>query len=70
MYLDHLKLYVVCINGRRYGVVNVNVLSLMSPPPNLCNLVGAHGVEVRYFGCFASEVSLVSWIVMTSACVL
>ena len=42
VYLDHLKFYVVCINSRRYVCFVVNVMlslmSVMSPPPALCNL--------------------------------
>ena len=41
VYLDHLKLCVGCNNGRRYAVViNVmlSLMSVMSPPPALCNL--------------------------------
>ena len=41
VYLDHLKFCVVCIDGRRY-VCRVNVMlsliSVMNPPPALCNL--------------------------------
>ena len=40
VYLDHLKFCVVCINSRRYVVVIVmlSLMSVMSPPPALCNL--------------------------------
>ena len=41
MYLDNLKFYVVCINGRRYACCSecyVVSNSVMSPPPNLCNM--------------------------------
>ena len=40
VYLDHLKFCVVCINGRRYVVVNfmLCLMSVMSPPPALCIL--------------------------------
>ena len=42
VYLDHLNLCVVCINGRRYVCCGeCNMLSLMSEPtpsPALCNL--------------------------------
>ena len=40
VYLDHLKFCVVCIDGRRYVVVNVmlSLTSVMNPPPALCNL--------------------------------
>ena len=39
VYLDHLKFYVVCINSMSV-VVNVmlSLMSVMSPPPALCNL--------------------------------
>ena len=41
-YLDHLKFCVVCINGRRFIYIVVNVklylVSVMSPPSALCNL--------------------------------
>ena len=40
VYLDHLKLCVVCIDGRMYVcVVNVmlSLMSVMSPPAALCN---------------------------------
>ena len=35
-------------------VVNVmlSLMSVMSPPPALCNLSGAHCGEIMYFGCF------------------
>ena len=33
--------------------VVVNVMSVVSPHPDLCNLpIGAHCCEVMYFGCF------------------
>ena len=41
VYLDHLKFCVVCINGRRYvccGKCCVSLMSVMTPPPALCNL--------------------------------
>ena len=42
VYLDHLKFYVVCINSRRYVCCSecdaVSLMSIMSPPPALCNL--------------------------------
>ena len=41
MYLDHLKLCIVCINSRRYVfVVNVmlSLMSVMSSFPVLCDL--------------------------------
>ena len=41
VYLDHLNFCVVCINGRRHvccGECYVVSMSVMSPPPALCNL--------------------------------
>ena len=52
VYLDHLKFCVVCINGRMYVcLVNImlSLMSVMSPPPALCNLSLR---IVMYFGCF------------------
>ena len=53
-------------------VVNVilSVIIVMSPPPALCNLSIRTVVKLCTLGVFALEVSLVSWIVMTYACVL
>ena len=36
-----------------FVVVNVvlSLMSVMSPPPALCNPIGEHGGEVMYFGC-------------------
>ena len=61
VYLDHLKFCVVCINRRRYVCYNVNVmLSLMSPPPALCNLSVRTAVKLCILGVLALGVSLVS----------
>ena len=62
VYLDHLKFYVVCINSRRSVVVNVmlSLLSVMSPPPALCNLSVRTDVKLCIFGVLALGVSLVS----------
>ena len=40
VYLDHLKCCVVCINSRRCVCCSVmlSLMSVMSPPPTLCNL--------------------------------
>ena len=41
VYLDHLKFYVVCIDGQRYVCCSeCNVVSneCSEPPPALCNL--------------------------------
>ena len=61
VYLDHLKLCVVCINGRRYvccGKCYVVSNECDGPPPALYNL-SVHTV-VMCFGCFSFRVSLVS----------
>ena len=63
MYLDHLKLCVVCIDGRRYvccSECNVNLMSVMSPPPALYNLSARTVVNLCTLGVFALGVSLVS----------
>ena len=63
VYLDHLKFYVACINSRRYVcVVNVmlSLMSVMSPPPALCNLSVRTDVKLCIFGVLALGVSLVS----------
>ena len=50
VYLDHLKFYVVCIDGRRY----VCVVSNECNEPISCRVqpIGSHCCEVMYFGCF------------------
>ena len=72
VYLDHLKFCVVCINSRRYiccsecdGVSN----ECNEPTSCLVQPIGAHCWEVIILGVLALGVSLVSWIVMMSACV-
>ena len=60
MYLDHLKLYVVCINGRRYVCCSEYFVSSNKcgePTPCVLLPIGAHGGEVIYFGsfCFMDE---------------
>ena len=63
VYPDHLKFYVVCINRQRYVcVVNVmfSLMSVMSPPPALCNLSLHTDVKLCIFGVLALGVSLVS----------
>ena len=53
MYLDHLKFYVVCINGRRYVCCSeCYVVSNDESTSCLVQHIGAHGGEVMYFGCF------------------
>ena len=72
VYLDNLKLCVVCIDGRRYvccsecnGVsneCNEHTSSLVQP-------IGTHGGEVMYFGCVHIRGELDSSIVTIYACV-
>ena len=55
MYLDHLKLSVVCINSQRYVCCSeCDVVSNECNEPTFCLVqpVGAHCCEVMYFGCF------------------
>ena len=55
MYLAHLKLYAVCINGRRYVCCSeCYVVSNECDEPTSCLVqpIGAHCCEVMYFGCF------------------
>ena len=54
VYLDHLKFYVVCINGRRYVCCcKCNVVSNECNKPTSClaQPIVTHGGEVMYFGC-------------------
>ena len=66
VYLDHLKLCVVCINGRRYvWCSECNVVSNECTEPISCLVhpIGTHGAEVMYYevmGVFDLGVSLVS----------
>ena len=63
VYLDHLKFYVVCINSRRYvccSECDVVLMSVMSPPPALCNLSVRTDVKLCIFGVLALGVNLVS----------
>ena len=63
VYLDHLKLCVVCINGRRYVCCSeYNVVSNECNEPTSCIVqpIGTHGHEVMYFGCFCFRGSLFS----------
>ena len=61
--LDNLIFCVVCINSRRYVVV-VNVMlslmSVMSPPPALCNLSVRTAMKLCILGVLALGMSLVS----------
>ena len=49
--------------------VMLSLMSVMSPPPVLCNLSVRIAVKLCIFGVLTLEVSLVSCIVMISACV-
>ena len=63
VYLDHLKFCVVCMNGRRYvccGECYVFLMSVMSPPPALCNLSLRTVVKLCTLGVLTLGVSLVS----------
>ena len=63
VYHDHLKFYVVCINSRRYvccSECDLSLMSVMSPPPALCNLSVRTDVKLCIFGVLALGVSLVS----------
>ena len=55
VYLDHLKLCVVCIDGRMYvccSECNVVSKECNEPTSYLVQPIGAHCCEVMYFGCF------------------
>ena len=60
--LDHIKFCVLCIDGRRYVVVNVMLylMGVMSPPLALCNLSARTVVKLCTLEVFALGVSLVS----------
>ena len=60
VYLDHLKLCVVCIYGRIYVCCGeCNIVSNECDEPTLCLVqpIGAQGGEIMYFGtfCFRGE---------------
>ena len=55
VYLDHLKLCVVCIDGRRYvccSECNIVFNKCNEPTSCLVQPICAHYCEVMYFGCF------------------
>ena len=55
VYLDHLKLCVVCINSRMYLCCSeCNIVSNECNEPTSCLVqpIGSHCCEVMYFGCF------------------
>ena len=60
VYHDHLKFYVVCINGRRYvccSECNVVSYECNEPTSYLVQPIGMHGGEVIYCGsvCFRGK---------------
>ena len=61
VYLDHLKLCVLIVEGMSV-VVNVmlSLMNVMSPPPTLCNLSMRTVVKLCTLGVLALGVSLVS----------
>ena len=61
VYLDHLKFCVVMVESM-YIVVNVmlSLMSVMSPPPALCNLSARTVVKLCNLDVFALGVSLLS----------
>ena len=69
VYLEHLKFCVLMVEGMSV-VVNVmlSLMSVMSPSPALCNLSVRTMVKLCTLGVFVLGVSLVSRIVMISAC--
>ena len=61
VYLDHMKFYVLIVEGMSV-VVNVmlSIMSVMSPPPALCNISVRTAVKLCIFGVLDLGVSLVS----------
>ena len=61
VYYDHLKLCVLMVEGMSV-VVNVmlSLMSVLSPPPTLCNLSARTVVRLCTLGVFVLWVSLVS----------
>ena len=65
VYLDHLKFWVMCIDGRRYVCCSeYNVVSNECDQATSCLVhpIGTHGGEVMYFGCFGFRGELVCMI--------
>ena len=61
VYLDHLKLCVVCIDSRNYVCCSeCNVVSNECNEPTACLVqpIGKHGGEVMYFGCVCLKCEL------------
>ena len=58
VYHDHLKIFVVCIDGRRHvWCSECNVVSNECNEPTSCLVqpIGSHCCEVMYFWCFGFE---------------
>ena len=72
MYLDHLKLCVVCINSRMYVCYcECFVVSNERDEPTSLTSVTCRSTMVKLCTLFfALKVIFVSWIIMTSTCVL
>ena len=62
-------LCVLIVEGMSVVVNVMSIMSVMSPPPALCNLSVRTDVKLCIFGVLALGVGLVSLIVMMSACV-
>ena len=63
VYLDHLKLYVVCINSRRYVCCSecmLSLMSVMSPLLSCATYRVRTDVKLCIFGVLALGASLVS----------
>ena len=60
VYLDHLKLCVLIVEGMSVVVNVMSLMSVMSPPPVLCNLSVRTAVKLCILGILALGVSLVS----------
>ena len=59
VYLDHLKLCVLMVEGMSVAVnVMLSLMSVMSPPPVVCNLSARTVVKLCTLGVFALGVSL------------
>ena len=64
VYHDHLKFCGVCFNGCRYACSECYVVSMsvMNPPPALCDLSVCTVTKLCNLGVFALRVSLVSYL--------
>ncbi len=56
VYLDQLKFYIVCVDGRRYVCCSecyVVFYESDEPTPSFVRPVGPHGGVILYFRCFS-----------------